>query len=373
MHLPSPGKPNFVLSPEDSRSVVDNPLLSGQDARTWNTQGWKTIVAPYQKPDLWRSVWQIVNSFGLYALLWYLIYRSLTVSYWISAALVLLAIGCLARIFIIQHDCGHGSFFKSRMANHIVGSIAGVLTFTPYFLWRWEHAVHHSTAGNLDRRGLGDIWTWTVSEYRSASQRDRIQYRVCRHPIMLFMVLPFLVFFIRQRFQWVKAGRREQFSVYGTNLGILVIAVAISSVWGWKTYLAIQLAVMGGLASIGVWLFFVQHQFENVYWERQGVWEYSTAALNGSSFYKLPRILQWFTGNIGFHHIHHLSPSIPNYNLQKCQNSEVIFKSVKPVTILSSLKALNFHLFDEQNRRLISFHEVDQMAARNNLARTPKS
>jgi omega-6 fatty acid desaturase (delta-12 desaturase) len=297
----------------------------------------------------------MVNTFIPYAVLWYLMYLSLAVSYWLTLPLAILAAGFLVRVFIIFHDCGHGSFFRSRKANEVVGFVAGVLTFTPYRHWRWEHALHHSSAGDLDRRGTGDVWTLTVQEYLEASRWKRFAYRLARNPVVLFVLAPLVLFVLLQRIPSRKAGLRERHSVYWANLAILLLAAALVWLLGWKAYLAIQLTVMGVAGTAGVWLFYVQHQFEGVYWARQGEWDYTTVALQGSSFYKLPKVLQWFTGSIGFHHIHHLRPGIPNYNLEKCHKAVPLFQTVKPVTLFSSLKSLTFRLWDEQRQRLVGY------------------
>ncbi len=317
--------------------------------------GWKEIVARYQQPSLGRAVWQLVNTLVPYVVLWCLIYWSLRVSYWLVVPLVVLAGGFLVRLFIIFHDCGHGSFFKSSRANHFWGVLTGVLTFTPYYHWRWEHAIHHSSSGDLDRRGTGDVWTLTVQEYLEASRWKRFAYRLARNPIVLFVLAPLFLFLVWQRIPNPKAGSRERRSIYWTNLGLLGMAAGMSWLFGWKAYLIIQLSVMAVAGSAGIWLFYVQHQFEGVYWERGADWDYTTAALKGSSFYKLPRILQWFSGNIGFHHIHHLSPRIPNYNLERCHKSEPLFQTVKPVTLFASFKSFTFRLWDEQRRKLVGY------------------
>jgi omega-6 fatty acid desaturase (delta-12 desaturase) len=325
------------------------------EKRMADTPSWKELVAPYQTPRLGRSVWQVVNTLVPYALLWYLMYRSLAVSYWLTWPLAIVAAGLLVRVFIIFHDCGHGSFFKSRTASDIVGFLTGVLTFTPYHHWRWEHSIHHASAGNLDRRGTGDVWTMTVQEYLEASRGKRFAYRLARNPLVLFVLAPLYLFLIQQRFASPKAARRERYSVYATNLALAGVAAALGYAFGFKAYVLIQLTVLMVAGAAGVWLFYVQHQFEDVYWARQEDWDYTKVALQGSSFYKLPRVLQWFTGNIGFHHIHHLRPSIPNYNLEKCHRAVPLFQTVKPVTLLSSLRSLSFRLWDEQCRRLVGY------------------
>lgn len=318
---------------------------------------WRQAVAKYENPDLRRSVWQIVNTLVPYFTLCYLMYRSLEISYWITLALSVLAAGFLTRIFIIFHDCGHGSFFRSRKANDIWGFITGVLTFTPYYGWRHEHAMHHATAGDLDRRGVGDIWTLTVKEYLASSSRKRLRYRLYRNPLVMFVIGPLFLFFVWQRFAPRRASKRERDSVYWTNLALGGILAVMSLTIGLKAYVMVQLPIVVIGAAVGVWLFYVQHQYEGVYWERHDQWDYVTVALEGSSFYKLPKVLQWFTGNIGFHHIHHLSPRIPNYFLERCHEEEPLFRDVKSITLLSSVKSITFRLWDEDRRQLISFRE----------------
>jgi omega-6 fatty acid desaturase (delta-12 desaturase) len=264
----------------------------------------------------------------------------------------------MVRIFIIHHDCGHGSYFKSRKANDIWGFITGVLTLTPYYLWRWEHAVHHASSGDLDGRGTGDVWTLTVQEYLEASRGKRFAYRLARNPVVLFVIAPLVLFLVKHRFPNSKASKRERHSVYWTNLGILGMAAAMSWVFGIEAYVLLQVMVVAVAGSVGVWLFYVQHQFEGVYWERRDDWDYTTAALQGSSFYKLPKILQWFSGNIGYHHIHHLSPRIPNYNLERCHKADPLFQSVKPITLFSSFKSFTFRLWDERRHKLVGYRHL---------------
>ena len=335
----------------------ENQVLSPAKPRT-ETAEWRKIVVRYQKPSVPKALWQIVNTLVPYALLWYLMYLSLAVSWWITVPLAFLAGAFLVRVFIIFHDCGHGSFFKSRRANDVWGFLCGVVTFTPYYHWRWEHSLHHATSGDLDRRGMGDVWTMTVQEYLESSRGKRFAYRLARNPIVLFVLAPLYVFLIRHRFPKTKASRRERYSVYWMNLAILAVAAVLTPIFGLKVYLLIQLTALMVAGAAGFWLFYVQHQFEGVYWERRDEWDYAAAALQGSSFYKLPRVLQWFSGNIGFHHIHHLSPRIPNYNLESCHNADPLFQPVKPVTLFSSFKSFTFRLWDEQRRKLVGFGYV---------------
>lgn len=332
--------------------------LSRQDKRRTQILTWKALVAEYQKPSTWRALWQIIDTVVPYAAIWGLMYWSLSVSWWITIPLAVLAGGLLIRIFIIFHDCGHGSFFKSQLANDTVGFLAGVLTFTPYYHWRWEHGVHHAGSGDLDKRGTGDIWTMTVQEYLESSRGKKFAYRLARNPFVLFVIAPIFLFLIRQRFPTPGAKERERESVQWMNLAILIMAIGLAWIFGLKAYLIIQLTIMGVAGAIGVWMFYVQHQFEGVYWERGDDWDYTAAALQGSSFYKLPKVLQWFSGSIGFHHIHHLSPRIPNYNLERCHKADPFFQTVPPVTFFASFKAMTFRLWDEPMRQLVGFRHL---------------
>src|SRR5258705_2720964 len=294
-------------------------------------------------------------------------YLSLAVSWRLAIRLAILAEGFAVRLFIISHDCGHGSFFKSRAANTVVGFITGVITFVPYHHWRWEHAQHHATSGDLDRRGIGDIWTLTVQEYLESSRWRKFAYRLARNPVILFVIAPLFIFLVKQRFPKAAASKRDRQSVYWTNLAILGLAAALSWAFGLSAYVLLQLTVMAVAGSVGVWLFYVQHQFEGVYWGRGEEWDYATAALQGSSFYKLPKILQWFSGNIGFHHIHHLSSRIPNYNLERCHQADPLFQRVKPVTFFGSFKSLTFRLWDEQRRKLVGFRHLRDLRKQRKL------
>jgi len=352
-----------------TRQVVPPDTGSRSVPARVDTSAWKGIVASYQRPSTGRALWQIINTIVPYSMLWYLMYLSLAYPWWTTLLLSMIAAAFLLRVFIIFHDCGHGSFFKSRTANDVVGFIAGMLTFTPYYHWRWEHSLHHASAGDLDRRGTGDVWTMTVQEYLESSRWKRFAYGLSRNPVVLFIIAPLFLFLIRQRFASARANRRERQSVHLMNLILLVMVAGLSALFGFRAYLGIQLAVVGLAGSAGVWLFYVQHQFEGVYWERRDDWDYTSAALQGSSFYKLPRILQWFSGNIGFHHIHHLSPRIPNYNLERCHRADPLFQSVRPITLLASLKSFTFKLWDEQRGKLVGYRRMrvirrQQMALR---------
>lgn len=291
----------------------------------------------------------------------YLMYRSLEVSYWLTLLLAIPAAGFAIRLFIIFHDAGHGSFFKSKVANDWIGRITGVLLFTPYYSWRHSHAIHHATAGDLDRRGTGDVWTLTVDEFYTLPKWKRLAYRLYRNPFIIFVIGPTIDFVVLQRFiSEDKRDPRVAASIRNTNFAILGVVIAASLTIGIVPYLLVQLPIIALASSLGVWLFYVQHQYEDVYWERHEQWDFATAALYGSSFYKLPKILQWFSGNIGFHHIHHLSPRIPNYALERCHNENELFQQVEPLTLRTSLKSLRVRLWDEDRHKLIGYHPPEE-------------
>lgn len=319
---------------------------------------WKAMVKPYQTPETSKSVWQVINSFGLLLILWVLMYLSLNVSYWLTLALAIPTAGMLVRIFIIQHDCGHGSFFASRKANDRVGLICGVFTLTPYLQWRKSHAIHHATAGNLARRDIHDVYTMTVREYQAAPLNKKLRYHFYRNPITLFLIVPMTLFVVFYRFPSPFVNHKEKMGVIWNDVALLIIVAAISYFIGFRTFLMLYLPVLFVATGVGTWLFYVQHQFEETYWADGEEWDYATAALQGSSYYRLPKVLQWFTGNIGFHHIHHLSPRIPNYRLEDCFKSNPELQDVTTLTLSSSLKTAVLTLWDEDEKRLISFGDL---------------
>jgi len=314
---------------------------------------WQDIVSRYNHPDLRRSLWQTINTLVPYLFLFYLTMRSVDVIPWLTLPLSIITAGFMVRTFIIFHDCGHGSFFSSQTANDTLGVITGILTLTPYYQWKHDHAIHHATSGDLDRRGIGDVYTMTVKEYMAAPWWKKVGYAVMRNPIALLVFGSVGVFLFAQRIPVAK-GKRERASVWWTDLALAVIITFIVLTIGWKEYIITQLLVLVVGGSAGIWLFYVQHNFEGVYWDRHIRWDYFKASLQGSSFYKLPALLQWFTGNIGFHHIHHLSAKIPNYNLPKAYKENPIFH-VKPLTLPVSLKSLFFRLYDEESRKLVGW------------------
>ena len=323
---------------------------------------YRKMLHQYQQPDLKRSLWQIINSYIPYFALLVAMYFSMDVSYWLTLLLAIPAAGFMIRIFIISHDCGHGSFFKSKKLRDITGFISGLIAFVPYKQWRHSHAIHHATCGDLDRRGLGDVWTLTVKEYLELPLRNRIAYRIYRNPFIMFGIGSLYMFLIGYRFPEKDAKKRERNSVHLTNLILLSIVVLTTLTIGFKAYVLIQLPVMFIAATAGVWLFYVQHQYENVYWKRHESWDYEAAALQGSSYYQLPGVLRWFSGNIGFHHIHHLNSRIPNYYLKQCHQILTQHVEIEPITLLKSLKSLKCRLWDEENYKLVGFGYLKSLA-----------
>jgi omega-6 fatty acid desaturase (delta-12 desaturase) len=323
---------------------------------------WKSLVEDYQTALTGHSIWQVINSLIPFLLLWYLMYYSLEFSYGLTLLLAAPTAGFLVRLFIIQHDCGHGSFFNSRKANDLVGLACSLFTWTPYYYWQKSHAIHHANAGNLEHRGIGDVYTMTVNEYLGQSRWGKLKYRLYRNPIVLFVIIPIVLFVILQRFptSQSKGMNRVSSSVHWTNLALVVLLGGLIWLIGLKAFLLVQVPVMVIASTIGTWLFFVQHQFEDTYWADDDTWDYTLAALQGSSYYKLPKILQWFTGNIGFHHIHHLSPRIPNYLLEKCHNENPLFQQTVVLTLRSSFKSIFLSLWDEEQKQLIGFHHLKQ-------------
>lgn len=326
------------------------------------SRAWVKLTAPYQNPDVRRSLGQLADSLVPYLALWIAMAWTFKAGLWpLTLLLAVPAAGMLVRLFIVFHDCTHSSFFKDQKWNDRIGLVLGVFTFTPYHSWRRSHAIHHATSGDLDRRGIGDVETMTVREYMNLSWFGRLRYRLYRHPLVLFVVgAPFL-FIVINRFPLKSDPERERRGVHLTSLAILVVATVLSALLGWQTYLVVQGSIMLIASILGVWMFYVQHQFEETYWKPHPDWDYFQAAVEGSSFYKLPKVLQWFTGNIGFHHIHHLSSRIPNYALQRCMQENPEFMDVTTITLWSSFKSLRLNLWDEERRELVGFGYVKRM------------
>jgi acyl-lipid omega-6 desaturase (Delta-12 desaturase) len=327
-------------------------------------RAWYQAIGQYAHSNRNKSLWQLLDTFLPYCVLWAVMLYTVRhgYPYGVTLALAVVAGGILVRVFILFHDCCHGSFFRSRRANTILGYVSGILTFTPYEDWSYAHNIHHATAGDVDRQGIGDIWTMTKEEYLAASRRKRLAYRLYRNPFILFIPGPAFLFLFIQRFSTKGAGKKERRSVLFTNSALLAIIGAASATIGFQTYLLIQLPIILIASTFGLWLFYVQHQFESVYWARHEFWDPLRVALEGSSYLKLPKILQWFSGNIGLHHVHHARPRIPNYNLQQCHDDIAAFQAVEPLTIRTSLKSLRLSLYDEEQKKMIGFRSLKSPA-----------
>jgi acyl-lipid omega-6 desaturase (Delta-12 desaturase) len=319
---------------------------------------WQAAVKKYSKPVMKKSIGQMLNTLLPYIGIWILMIYLAESHFWVSCILAALAGLFVVRIFIIFHDCGHYNFFKNKRTCDIIGYLTGIICFTPFHDWGKDHKLHHVTCGNLDKRGFGDIWTLTVNEFKEASRWEKFRYKVYRNPFILFLVGPIFVFTIKQRFTRKHTGTNGRKSVYLCNLGLLIYFAAMISIMPFWTFFWLQFIVISVGAIAGVWLFYVQHQFEEAYWEHDEDWTLVESALEGSSFYKLPRVLQWFSGNIGFHHIHHLSSKIPNYRLEDAYNDEEIFQEIEPLTIRRSLELIHFRLWDEVNRKMVGYKAV---------------
>ncbi len=334
-----------------------------------NDPYWREAMSSYARPRLSRTLLDIATSVVPFIVLWGLMYSVLETSYWLVLALSLPAAGFLLRTFILFHDCTHGSLFEHRWANRWGGRIFGLLVFQCFAKWRQSHLFHHGSAGDLDRRGTGDVMTWTVAEYYSKPTRSRVFYRLFRHPAIMFGIGPLWSLLIGPRI-WAgsKPGGKMRHSIQLTNVAVVLMVGTAMAVFGVVNVLLIEapLVVLAGTA--GVWLFFVQHQFEDVYWENADGWDYSVAALRGSSYLKLPQPLQFFTGNIGLHHVHHLSSRVPNYNLQRAHDEIEAFEQVPVLTLGKSLRCSRLKLYDERSKGLVTFAQ-----ARASMAQAPSS
>jgi len=321
---------------------------------------WKSLLAPYERPSTTRSVVQLLTTAALFVAGWWAMLRTLEISYWITLLAALLEGALLIRLFIIFHDCVHGSFFRSRAANDLVGRILGVLTLTPYEYWRRNHLLHHATSGNLDRRGYGDVDTLTVREYLARSNWGRACYRFSRNPWVYLVLGPPYLFLLKHRLPlgMPLAWRREWRSILFNNLALGLVVWAMSRAVGLGTFVSIQAPVFLVSTVTGIWLFYVQHQFAGTYWQRDGRWDYAAACMTGSSFLDLPVPLRWATANIEVHHIHHLCSTIPNYRLRRCMQEVVELPAPRRLTLRESFRCARLALWDEQDQRLVSFRQV---------------
>ena len=329
-----------------------------------DARDWVQVLAKYREPSTFRSIWELVATLVPFVALWALAWVSLSVSYWLAFAIAVLNGGFLVRIFVIQHDCGHSSYFRSRVAGDWVGRVLGVLTLTPYDVWRRSHSIHHATHGNLDQRGVGDVLTLTVTEYRARGKRGRFLYRLYRNPVVLFVLGPSYLFILQNRlpFGLMNQGWRYWTSAMGTNAILAFVIGLMLWLGGLMPVILIFLPTSIIAATIGVWLFYVQHQFETTHWTKNDNWQVHESALEGSSHYVLPAPLRWLTANIGIHHVHHLYSRIPFYRLTEVLRDHAGLAEAQKLTILESLKSVRLHLWDEASGRLVSFREARMMA-----------
>jgi len=339
----------MTIAPDGFKSQLD----------VQNAKYWVRVLADYREPRTLRSCTELLITLGPFIFLWAIAWWSLSFSYWLTLAISLFNAAFLLRLFAIQHDCGHGAFFKNRSTSDWIGRTIGILTLTPYDVWRRSHSIHHNSSGNLGRRGMGDVHTLTVREYRDLSPMNRLFYRLYRHPIILFGLGPGYLFLIQNRLPLgFMASGRYWLSAMSTNLGVFVVLAIILYFGGLMPILLIFLPSTLLAATAGVWLFYVQHQFETTHWETDEDWELHEAALHGSSHYVMPSILQWFTANIGIHHVHHLYSRIPFYRLPEVLNDHNALAESSRMTIRESLASVQLHLWDEETKKLISFSKA---------------
>jgi len=322
------------------------------------------LLSAYAQPRLGRSLIEIATSVVPYLAISVLMYLTLGVSLLLTLALVVLAAGFLVRTFIVFHDCAHGSMFPSKRANNYVGRCVGLLLLSPFRRWRHDHAIHHATSGDIERRGVGDVITLTVSEYRDRSWRGRAAYRAIRNPLVMFGLGPIIAMIIGPRVPTRAQRPRIRHSVVGTDVALALIVGGLCWLIGWKSFLIVWAPAAMLAGAIGIWLFYVQHQFEDAYWQSSDDWSYDAAALQGSSYLKMPKVLQFFTGNIGLHHVHHLSARVPNYHLERAHRELPIFHDVPVLSLWDGLKAVRLKLFDEQTGRLVTFKEARAVRGR---------
>jgi acyl-lipid omega-6 desaturase (Delta-12 desaturase) len=341
--------PTMIIAPQPTAAAADP-----DSDRLY----WRQSVARHEQPSLRHSLLDLATSALPYLALTVAMYLCLEISVWITLALAIPTAGFLMRTFIVFHDCAHGSFLPTKRGNLWLGRFTGLLVFQPFGNWRHNHAVHHGTAGDLDRRGTGDIATLTVEEYLARPWKSRLGYRMFRSPVVMFGIGPIWSLMIGPRIWSHKMRPRQRHSVLVTNLALAILIGAIVWFLGPRAWLIVQLptAVLAG--TLGVWMFYVQHQFEDVYWESSEQWSYAAAALRGSSYLKLPKALQFFTGNIGLHHVHHLSAKIPNYNLQRAHDENPIFHDVPVLSVRDGMRAVRFKVIDPASGRLLTWSEV---------------
>jgi len=366
MPAPDPRSPSPAQPTTGASHNVNGPTGAAR-----GRQAWREPLTAYAQPHVGRAVLDILSSLVPQVALCALMYACLDVSYLLVLALAVPTAGFSVRTFIVFHDCGHGSFLPTKRANTWVGTIAGLLVYMPYLWWRHDHAVHHATAGDLDRRGVGDVQTLTVAEYEALPRSQRVRYRLFRNPVVMFGLGPIATLLLTPRVARRSSRPRIRRSVNGTNLALAVLIGLICWAAGWQAFLLVQVPVFMIGGSVGIWLFYVQHQFEDTYWQSADAWSYADAALQGSSHLKLPKLLQFFTGNIGVHHVHHLNARIPNYNLQRAHDENPIFHDVPTLSIRDGLRAVRLKLWDEEGRRLLTFGQARRLGGAGRSLATP--
>jgi len=323
-----------------------------------NHAPWKETLAPFAVPSPRLALLSVATSLVPYLAIFVLEYLTLGDSTLLTVALAILNAGFLVRVFIVFHDCAHGSLLASKRANHLLGAFLGLFVLSPYVQWKHEHAVHHATAGDLDRRGVGDVPTLTVAEYEAKSAGGRLFYRLFRNPLVMFGIGPLFAMIIGPRISGLNGRPRMRNSVLGTNLALAVIVPVLGLLMGWENFLIVWAPSAMLAGSAGIWLFYVQHQFEDVYWQRTEDWDYADAALQGSSYLKLPTMLRFFTGNIGLHHVHHLNARIPFYYLPQAHDSSPVFASVPELSIWDGMRCVRLKLWDEHAQRMVTFSQA---------------
>ena len=342
-----------------TRAFEDADRAANAEGHTPPSAELLRLVAPYEGADDKTAWWVLATSLPTFMVMWWLMYQSLALPYWVTLLLAFPTAGFAVRTFIIQHDCGHGSFFTSARLRVFIGRVCSLATFTPYGFFRHFHAAHHATSSKLDKRGT-DIETLTVREYLARTPLMRLQYRLIRNPFILFTLAPVLYFLVAMRVPWLaKAGwGKERRSILLTDIALAVVWGAVAYVIGWKALVLVELPITVIATTTGMWLFYVQHQFEDTYWAVDGEWDYGRAAMEGSSYYALPPVLEWFTGYIGLHHVHHLSPRVPSYRLLACHHENPVLARAPKITLASGLHCLRLRLWDEDARRLVGFTDM---------------
>ncbi|MBO1002823.1 fatty acid desaturase [Pseudogracilibacillus auburnensis] len=317
-------------------------------------------VAPFTHANNRKSIIQIINTIPPVFLCWFFAFQSLSISIWLAFVFSILASGFVVRTFIIFHDCTHGSFFHHKKTNDFLGTLTGVITLFPYEKWKREHAIHHASSSNLDKRGIGDIWVMTIDEYVKATKWQRLMYRLYRNPFIMFGLGPLYLILVSNRMNRKNVRKKERNNTYVTNVLIILFYGLIFFIVGWKAFLIVQGVTLYVAAALGIWLFYIQHTFEDSYFEEESEWNYVKAAVEGSSYYELPRVLQWLTGNIGYHHVHHLAPRVPNYHLEEAHETTPPLQYATKITLITSLDSLRYRLYNPMTKSFVTFREANQ-------------